>query len=87
VALATAFPSAYDGVTVDRYLLTPAGALEIESSAGWTADLGPVLTGPQVQSIGQKLEALRALGGQVDLKTAGIKEIYLEDPAQVAVTY
>jgi cell division septal protein FtsQ len=87
VALATAFPSAYDGVTVDRYLLTPAGALEIESNAGWTADLGPVLNGPQVQSIGQKLEALRALGGQVDLKTAGIKEIYLEDPAQVAVTY
>jgi hypothetical protein len=33
------------------------------------------------------LEALRALAGQVNLKTSGIKEIHLEDPTQVAVSY
>lgn len=87
VALAKAFPTAYDGVAVDRYLLSPSGALEIASNAGWTADLGPVLTSAEIQSTGQKLEALRALGDQVDLKTAGIKEIYLEDPAQVSISY
>jgi cell division septal protein FtsQ len=87
VALAKAFPAAYEGVSVDRYVITASGALEIESNADWTADLGPVLTTSQVLSIGQKLEALRALGAQLNLKTAGIKDIYLEDPAQVAVSY
>ncbi|MGB9483007.1 MAG: FtsQ-type POTRA domain-containing protein [Candidatus Dormiibacterota bacterium] len=86
-ALDKVFPASYDGVTVSRYVMTVSGALEIESSAGWTADLGLALTNSQISSIGQKLEALRALGGQVNLLTAGIKNIYLEDPAQVAVTY
>ncbi|HUY09640.1 MAG TPA: FtsQ-type POTRA domain-containing protein [Candidatus Dormibacteraeota bacterium] len=87
VALDKVFPASYDGVAVSRYVMTASGALEIESSAGWTADLGLALTNSQITSIGQKLEALRALGGQVNLLTAGIKDIYLEDPAQVAVTY
>ncbi|HVB53152.1 MAG TPA: FtsQ-type POTRA domain-containing protein [Candidatus Acidoferrales bacterium] len=87
VALTKVFPASYDGVAVTRYLMTATGALEIESNAGWTADLGLAVTGSQISSIGQKLEALRALGGQVNLRTAGIKEIYLEDPAQVAVSY
>jgi cell division septal protein FtsQ len=87
VALDHVFPSSYDGVSVTRYVMTAAGALEIVSSAGWTADLGLALTNSQISSIGQKLEALRALGGQVNLKTSGILDIYLEDPAQVAVTY
>ncbi|MGC2192415.1 MAG: FtsQ-type POTRA domain-containing protein, partial [Candidatus Dormiibacterota bacterium] len=87
VALNKVFPASYDGVTVRHYVLTASGALEIVSSAGWTADLGLALTNGQISSIGQKLEALRALGGQVNLKTAGITAIYLEDPAQVAVSY
>ncbi|MGH7641410.1 MAG: cell division protein FtsQ/DivIB [Candidatus Dormibacteria bacterium] len=87
VALAKVFPASYDGVAVERYVMTAAGALEIVSNAGWTADLGLTVTGAQISSLAAKLEALRALGGQVNLKTAGIKEIYLEDPAQVAVSY
>ncbi len=87
VALNRVFPASYDGATVSHYTLTASGALEIVSSAGWTADLGLALTNAQISSIGQKLEALRALGGQVNLKTAGITAIYLEDPAQVAVRY
>ncbi|HEY6537543.1 MAG TPA: FtsQ-type POTRA domain-containing protein [Candidatus Dormibacteraeota bacterium] len=87
VALAKVFPASYDGVALTRYLLTRDGALEIQASAGWTADLGPVLTSAQIAGLGQKLEALRALGSQLNLRTAGIKEIHLEDPAQVAVSY
>jgi len=86
VALARVFPASY-GVGVSRYLITSTAALEIESNAGWTADLGPAVTNSQISSIGQKLEALRALAGQVNLKTSGIKEIHLEDPTQVAVSY
>jgi cell division septal protein FtsQ len=86
VALFHAFPSAY-GVGLDRCLLTSIGALQIQSSVGWTADLGLALTSAQISSIGPKLEALRALAGQVNLKTAGIKEIYLEDPSQVEVSH
>jgi len=74
-------------VGVTRYLVTSIGALEIVASAGWTADLGLVLTSSQISSIGPKLEALRTLAGQVNLKTGGVKNIYLEDPSQVAVTY
>ncbi|HVC39362.1 MAG TPA: FtsQ-type POTRA domain-containing protein [Candidatus Dormibacteraeota bacterium] len=86
VALDRVFPATY-GVSVRQYLLTASGALEIESSGGWTADLGLMLTPSQISSIGAKLEALRALAGQVNLRTGGIKEIYLEDPAQAAVSY
>ncbi len=84
VALARAFPSAY-GVAASRFEITSVGALEIQSSAGWTADLGPVLTSAQVGSLGAKLEALRALAAKVNLKSATIKTIYLEDPSQVVV--
>ncbi|MGA2873247.1 MAG: FtsQ-type POTRA domain-containing protein [Candidatus Dormibacteria bacterium] len=86
VALFHVFPAAY-GVGLDRCVVTSIGALDIESSVGWTADLGLALTGAQISSIGPKLEALRALAGQVNLKSAGIKEIYLEDPSQVEVSY
>jgi cell division septal protein FtsQ len=86
VALAQVFPTAY-GVGVTRYLITAVGALEIESNAGWTADLGLALTSSQIASIGPKLEELRALAGQVNLKSSGLKEIYLEDRSQVAVSY
>ena len=86
VALQRVFPATY-GVGVTRYLVTSIGALEIVASAGWTADLGLVLTSSQISSIGPKLEALRTLAGQVNLKTGGVKNIYLEDPSQVAVTY
>lgn len=86
VALSRVFQATY-GVGVSRYLITSIGALEIESTAGWKADLGLALTGPQISSIGPKLEALRALAGQVNLKAGSIKVIYLEDPSQVAVSY
>jgi hypothetical protein len=86
VALARVFPTTY-GVGVTRYVITSIGALEIESNAGWTADLGLALTSSQIASIGPKLEELRALSAQVNLKSSGIKEIYLEDPSQVAVSY
>jgi len=86
VALSRVFPATY-GVGVTRYLITSIGALEIESDAGWTADLGLALTSSQIASIGPKLEELRALAAQVNLKSSGIKEIYLEDPSQVAVSY
>jgi cell division septal protein FtsQ len=86
VALARVFPATY-GVGVTRYVITSIGALEIESNAGWTADLGLALTTSQIASIGPKLEELRALAAQVNLKSSGIKEIYLEDPFQVAVSY
>ncbi|MFZ0995124.1 MAG: FtsQ-type POTRA domain-containing protein [Candidatus Dormiibacterota bacterium] len=85
-ALARVFPATY-GVGVTRYVITSIGALEIESSAGWTADLGLALTSSQIASIGPKLEELRALAAQVNLKSSGIKEIYLEDASQVAVSY
>ena len=85
VALAAAFPAAY-GVSVRRYLISPVGALEIQSSAGWTADLGPVLTASQIGALGPKLEALRALAAKVNLKGPGIRQIYLEDPSQVVVS-
>lgn len=87
VALTRVFPASYDGVAVERYVITATGALEIESNAGWTADLGLTLTNSQISSIGAKLESLRALGEDVNLKTAGITEIYLEDPSQVVVSY
>ena len=83
--LSSAFPAAY-GVSVSRYLISAVGALEIQSSAGWTADLGPVLTASQVSSLGPKLEALRALSTKVNLKGPGIHTIYLEDPSQVVVS-
>ncbi len=82
--LSRAFPAAY-GVSVSRFLITSVGALEIQSSAGWTADLGPVLTASQVGALGPKLEALRALAAKVNLKGPGIHTIYLEDPSQVVV--
>ncbi|HVB14101.1 MAG TPA: FtsQ-type POTRA domain-containing protein [Candidatus Dormibacteraeota bacterium] len=86
MALNRVFLKTY-GVAVSRYVISPTGALEIESNAGWTADLGLALTNSQISSIAPKLEALRALAGQINLKTSGITEIYLEDPAQVAVSY
>jgi cell division septal protein FtsQ len=86
VALAQVFPAAY-GVGVTRYVMTSIGALEIESNAGWTADLGLALTSSQISSIAPKLEELRALAAQVNLKSSGIKEIYLEDGSQAAVSY
>ena len=82
--LSSAFPAAY-GVSVSRYLISAVGALEIQSSAGWTADLGPILTASQVANLGPKLEALRALAAKVNLKGPGIHTIYLEDPSQVVV--
>lgn len=84
-ALDSAFPAAY-GVSVKDYVITREGALEIQSSAGWTADLGPALTAGQVAALGPKLEALRALAAKVNLKSTTIKDIYLEDPGQVAVS-
>ncbi|MFZ0169943.1 MAG: FtsQ-type POTRA domain-containing protein [Candidatus Dormiibacterota bacterium] len=86
VALARVFPATY-GVGVSRYVITSIGALEIKSNAGWTADLGLALTSSQIASIGPKLEELRALAAQVNLKSSGIKEIYLEDGSQAAVSY
>jgi cell division septal protein FtsQ len=83
--LSSAFPAAY-GVSVSRYLISAVGALEIQSSAGWTADLGPVLTASQVSALGPKLEALRALATKVNLKGPGIHTIFLEDPSQVVVS-
>ncbi|MGH7610632.1 MAG: cell division protein FtsQ/DivIB [Candidatus Dormibacteria bacterium] len=85
VQLGAAFPKAY-GVSVRQFVIDRVGALEIQSSAGWTADLGLALTQAQIASLGPKLEALRALSGKVDLKGPGIKDIYLEDPAQVVVS-
>ncbi len=84
-ALATVFPKTY-GVSVERFVLDRVGALEIQSGAGWTADLGLALTQGQIAGLGPKLEALRALAARVDLKAPGIREIYLEDPAQVTVS-
>lgn len=84
-ALNSAFPAAY-GVTVKDYVITRVGALEIQSSAGWTADLGPALTAAQVSALGPKLEALRALAAKVNLKSTAIKDIYLEDPGQAVVS-
>ncbi|MGH7639862.1 MAG: cell division protein FtsQ/DivIB [Candidatus Dormibacteria bacterium] len=84
VLLAGVFPKAY-GVSVARYVITRAGALEIQSTAGWTADLGLALTQSQIASLGPKLEALRALGQRLDLKSPSIRVIYLEDPNQVVV--
>jgi len=86
VALARVFPATY-GVGVSRYVITSIGALEIKSNAGWTADLGLALTSSQIASIQPKLEELRALAAQVNLKSSGIKEIYLEDGSQAAVSY
>lgn len=86
VALARVFPATY-GVGVSRYVITSIGALDIKSNAGWTADLGLALTSSQIASIGPKLEELRALAAQVNLKSSGIKEIYLEDGSQAAVSY
>lgn len=84
-ALYKAFPAAY-GVSVAQFVISPVGALEIKSSAGWVADLGPALTPAQIGALGAKLEALRTLAGKVNLKTAAIREIYLEDPSQVVVS-
>ncbi|MHB1626121.1 MAG: cell division protein FtsQ/DivIB [Candidatus Dormibacteria bacterium] len=84
-ALYRAFPAAY-GVSVSQFIMSPVGVLEIKSSAGWVADLGPAVTAGQIASIGPKLEALRALAAKVNLKSAAIKTIYLEDPAQVVVS-
>jgi len=84
-ALYRAFPAAY-GVSVDQFVLNPVGALEIKSSAGWVADLGPALTSGQIGSIGAKLEALRAVAARVNLKSSAIKTIYLEDPSQVVIS-
>ena len=56
------------------------------SSAGWVADLGPALTPGQIGALGAKLEALRTLASKVNLKSTKIKEIYLENPSQVAVS-
>ncbi|MGH7666605.1 MAG: cell division protein FtsQ/DivIB [Candidatus Dormibacteria bacterium] len=86
VELDGVFPATY-GVAVSRYLITATGALEIRSSAGWTADLGPTVTRAQITAVGRKLEALRALAGEVNLSSAGIKQIYLEDPRQVVLKY
>jgi cell division septal protein FtsQ len=84
-ALAKAFPAAY-GVSVSQFIISAAGALEIKSSAGWVADLGPALTNSQIASMGPKLEALRSVAAKVNLKSTTIKEIYLEDPSQVVVS-
>lgn len=83
-ALARAFPAAY-GVAVKSFQISRIGTLEIQTSAGWTADLGPVLTRAQVGALGPKLEALRALGAKESLSHSAIKTIYLEDPSQVVV--
>jgi len=85
VALYRACPAAY-GVGCSEFIISPVGALELKSSAGWVADLGPALTPAQIGSLGPKLEALRTLASKVNLKTAAIKEIYLEDPHQVVVS-
>ncbi len=85
VALYRACPAAY-GVSCSEFIISPVGALEIKSSAGWVADLGPALTPAQIGALGAKLEALRTLAGKVNLKTAAIREIYLEDPSQVVVS-
>ncbi len=84
-ALSHVFPAAY-GVSVVQFLISPVGSLEIKSSAGWVADLGPALTKAQIGSIGAKLEALRALAAKVNLKSTTIKTIYLEDPSQVVLS-
>ena len=84
-ALYRAFPAAY-GVSVTQFIISPVGALEIKSSAGWVADLGPALTSGQIASIGAKLEALRTLAAKVNLKSSAIKTIYLEDPSQVVLS-
>ena len=85
VALARACPAAY-GVSCSQFIISPVGALEIKSSVGWVADLGPALTPGQIGSLGPKLEALRTLAARVNLKSSTIKVIYLEDPSQVAVS-
>ena len=85
LALAKAFPAAY-GVSVSQFLISPVGALEIKSSVGWVADLGPALTNSQIASMGPKLEALRNVAAKVNLKSSTVKDIYLEDPSQVVVS-
>ncbi|MHB1500652.1 MAG: cell division protein FtsQ/DivIB [Candidatus Dormibacteria bacterium] len=87
-ALAALYPAcqAAYSVACSEFIITPVGALEIQSSAGWIADLGPALTPGQVGSLGPKLEALRTLATKVNLKSTKIKEIYLENPSQVTVS-
>lgn len=84
-ALYPACPAAFT-VSCSEFIMSPVGALEIKSSAGWVADLGPALTSSEIGSLGPKLEALRTLAARVNLKTAAIKEIYLENPSQVEVS-
>ncbi len=85
VALAKVCPAAF-GVSCSQFVVSPVGALQIKSSVGWVADLGPALTPGQIGSLGPKLEALRTLAARVNLKSPTIKVIYLEDPSQVEVS-
>ncbi len=87
-ALASLYPACVAAFTVacSEFIISPVGALEIKSSAGWVADLGPALTTGQIGSLGPKLEALRTLAARINLKSKSIKEIYLENPSQVEVS-
>jgi cell division septal protein FtsQ len=87
-ALAALYPACVAAYTVAcaEFILSPVGALEIKSAAGWVADLGPALTTGQIGSLGPKLEALRTLAARINLKSPSIKEIYLENPSQVEVS-
>ncbi len=87
-ALAALYPACVAAFTVacSAFIISPVGALEIKSAAGWVADLGPALTAGQIGSLGPKLEALRTLAARVNLKSSSIKTIYLENPSQVEVS-
>ncbi|HUY96573.1 MAG TPA: FtsQ-type POTRA domain-containing protein [Verrucomicrobiae bacterium] len=84
-ALVAVFPRAY-GVAVREVAISGAGSLLVYTSAGWVADLGPVLTPAQLRGLAPRLEALRTLATRVDLTRPGIAAIDLQDPAQVDVT-
>jgi cell division septal protein FtsQ len=84
VQLRAGFTSAFK-ISVTSFQLDPREVLTAQTDRGWTIIFGQMVTSDDRASLEPKLAALRALSSRVDLISAPIQYINLENPRAPAV--
>jgi len=84
IQLRAGFPSAYK-ISVTSFQLDRREVLTAQTDRGWTIIFGQMVTSDDRASLEPKLAALRALSGRIDLVSAPIQYINLENARAPAV--
>ena len=84
VQLRAGFPSAFK-ISVTSFRLDRREVLSAQTDRGWTIIFGQMVTADDRASLEPKLAALRALSSRIDLVSAPIQYINLENPHAPAV--